>query len=176
LKRVEWKLIAELMKNSRRSDRDLAKAIGTSQPTVTRLRNRLEKEGCIKEYTMIPDFAKLGLEILAITLFKHQKDVSAEELDKIMAMGQETAKKKGMKTILALKGIGLDYDVAVISVHESYSSLLTVVEGIREFPGSDAHSIQSFLINLNDEVQYRALTFSYLSNYLKEKAATGAES
>jgi DNA-binding Lrp family transcriptional regulator len=49
------------MKNSRKSDRQLARAIGTSQPTVTRIRSRLEKEGYIKEYTMIPDFGKLGL-------------------------------------------------------------------------------------------------------------------
>jgi DNA-binding Lrp family transcriptional regulator len=31
LKEIERKLISELLKNSRRSDRELAKAIGTSQ-------------------------------------------------------------------------------------------------------------------------------------------------
>ena len=36
LKDVELKLFSELMKNSRRSDRELAKVIGVSQPTVTR--------------------------------------------------------------------------------------------------------------------------------------------
>ena len=60
MKEIELKLISELMKNSRRSDRDLAKAIGTSQPTVSRMIGKLEKEGIIKEYTMIPDFGKLG--------------------------------------------------------------------------------------------------------------------
>lgn len=172
MKNVELRLVSELMKNGRRSDRELAKVIGISQPTVTRLRGKLEKAGIIKEYTMIPDFAKLGFEILAITMFKRLKDVSAAELDKIMAMGQEVANKKGMNSILALKGIGLDYDVAVISVHEDYGSFLKVIEGIREFPSSDAKSVQSFLINLKDEVQYRALTFSYLANYLKEKATS----
>ena len=38
---VEWKLISELIKNSRKSDRALAKAIGASQPTVSRLRSKL---------------------------------------------------------------------------------------------------------------------------------------
>jgi DNA-binding Lrp family transcriptional regulator len=49
MKDVELKLVSELMKNSRRSDRELAKAVGVSQPTVSRLVKRLEKDGLIKE-------------------------------------------------------------------------------------------------------------------------------
>ncbi len=45
------KLLLELLKNSHRSDRQLAREMGTSQPTVTRMRNKLEKNGWIKEYT-----------------------------------------------------------------------------------------------------------------------------
>ena len=37
VKDAELKLISELMKNSRRSDRELAKAIGVSQPTIGRM-------------------------------------------------------------------------------------------------------------------------------------------
>ena len=70
LKDVELKLISELMKNSRRSDRELAKVLGVSQPTVTRIRTRLEKEGHIKEYTMIPDFSQLGYQMMGVTLLK----------------------------------------------------------------------------------------------------------
>jgi Lrp/AsnC family transcriptional regulator for asnA, asnC and gidA len=68
LKEVELKVISELMKSSRRSDRELAKAIGVSQPTVSRIIKRLEKEGYVKEYTMIPDLyltsASLGTRFL----------------------------------------------------------------------------------------------------------------
>jgi DNA-binding Lrp family transcriptional regulator len=53
MKTVELRLMAELMKNSRRSDRDLAKAVGVSQPTIGRTIKKLEKEGYIKEYTPI---------------------------------------------------------------------------------------------------------------------------
>lgn len=44
MKDVELKLISELLKNSRRSDRELAKTLGVSQPTVSRTLKRLEKE------------------------------------------------------------------------------------------------------------------------------------
>ena len=48
MKDVELKLISELMKNSRRSDRELAKTLGVSQPTVSRTLKRLETEGTLK--------------------------------------------------------------------------------------------------------------------------------
>jgi DNA-binding Lrp family transcriptional regulator len=53
-------MISELMKNFGRSDRELAKAIGTSQPTVSRIINRLEKEGIVEEYAMIPERALIS--------------------------------------------------------------------------------------------------------------------
>jgi len=44
MKETELKLVSELMKNSRRSDRELARAMGVSQPTVSRMIRKLEKE------------------------------------------------------------------------------------------------------------------------------------
>jgi DNA-binding Lrp family transcriptional regulator len=68
MKHIELKLVSELMKNSRRSDRELAKAIGVSQPTVSRTIAKLEKDGVLKEWTVIPDFNKLGYQICALIL------------------------------------------------------------------------------------------------------------
>ena len=65
-------VLNELIKNSSRSDHKLAKAIGVSQPTVTRLRNQLEKEGYIQEYTVIPDLTKINYSIMAIILLKYK--------------------------------------------------------------------------------------------------------
>jgi DNA-binding Lrp family transcriptional regulator len=48
--KVTVKLLPEMLKNSRRSDRDLAKVLGVSQPTVTRTKQRLKKE-YIRTYT-----------------------------------------------------------------------------------------------------------------------------
>jgi Lrp/AsnC family leucine-responsive transcriptional regulator len=61
MREIEWKVLSELMKNAKISDRELAKKIGSSQPTVTRARRKLEKEGYIREYTVIPNFRKLGI-------------------------------------------------------------------------------------------------------------------
>ena len=41
-------------------NRELARSPGVSQPTVSRIIKKLESKGIIKEYTMLPDFQKLG--------------------------------------------------------------------------------------------------------------------
>lgn len=76
MKTIELKLISELMKNSRRSDRELAKALDVSQPTISRLIKKLEKEKYIKEYTIMPDSHKLGYELAAFTLVELKKGLS----------------------------------------------------------------------------------------------------
>ncbi len=75
MKDVELRIVSELMKNSRRSDRELAKAVGVSQPTVSRTIARLEKEGVLREYTVIPDFHKLGYNLMAITLVNVREEL-----------------------------------------------------------------------------------------------------
>lgn len=71
MKDIEIKLVCELIKNSRKSDRELAKLIGVSQPTVSRIRTRLEKEGVI-EYTGTANLRKLGFENHSDNVWKQE--------------------------------------------------------------------------------------------------------
>jgi len=57
-----------LLSNCKQSDRNIAKLAKTSQPTVTRVRQRLEREGIIKAYMAIPDYTKLGFTFGSITI------------------------------------------------------------------------------------------------------------
>src|SRR5271169_499223 len=69
LKPIDYKILFELMKDSHRSDRQLAKSLGVSQPTVTRRRAMLE-ENFIEGYTVIPKFGQIGFEMAALTFLK----------------------------------------------------------------------------------------------------------
>jgi DNA-binding Lrp family transcriptional regulator len=169
MKDVELKLIAELMKSSRRSDRDLAVAIGVSQPTVTRLRQKLEEDGIIKEYTMIPDFGKLGFKIMAMT-FAFSRALNKEEAEKAKNILIESVKDKQFEFIMLERGHGLGFDATIISLHEDYASYLKVLDWLRGFDFLDVTKTDSFLINLEDNVHYRPLTFSTLATYLLLKA------
>ena len=55
------KLLHELLRDSSRSDRELAKVLGVSQPTISRMRKRIVEEEMIKGYTVIPDFFKISI-------------------------------------------------------------------------------------------------------------------
>ena len=166
MKKVELKLISELMKNSRQSDRNLAKVIGVSQPTVTRIRNKLEKEGYIREYTMIPDFSKLGYKIMAIT-FALSRVLEKEEAERAGKTLADSVKEKHFEFIMLERGDGLGFDGVVISLHEDYASYLKVSEWLRQFDFLEVKRINSFLINLEDNVRYRPLTFSTLAKLIR---------
>jgi len=169
MKKVELNLISELMKNSRQSDRDLARTIGVSQPTVTRIRNKLEKEGYIREYTMIPDFSKLGYKIMAIT-FALSRFLAKEEAERARKTIADSVKEKHFEFIMLERGDGLGFDGVIISLHEDYASYLKVSEWLRQFDFLDVEKINSFLINLEDNVRYRPLTFSTLAKLIRSQA------
>ena len=169
MKNVELRLIAELMKNGRKSDRELAKAIGVSQPTVTRTRSRLEREGIIKEYTIIPDFSKIGYSIMAIT-FALSRSLDKEQAQKTRKILADSVKDKQFEFIMLEKGDGLGFDGVIISLHEDYASYLEVFEWLRQFDFLEIKRTSSFLINLEDEVRYRPLTFSALARLVRPRA------
>jgi DNA-binding Lrp family transcriptional regulator len=178
MKSVELKLISELMKNSRQSDRDLAKTIGVSQPTVTRIRNKLEKEGYIREYTLIPDFPKLGYKILAITFARVRSTLGAEEIEKLRKTARETFQKTApLEILFSGRGMGLGYQGIFVSLHEDYASYLKFRDWVNQFSASasnilDASSVEGFLISLDETGHYRSMTFATVAKHLlrmKEK-------
>jgi DNA-binding Lrp family transcriptional regulator len=67
LDEIDRKLLAEILKDSKRSYRDLAKAIGVSAATVINHIQRLESAGVIKDYTVMLDFERLGFELTVVT-------------------------------------------------------------------------------------------------------------
>jgi DNA-binding Lrp family transcriptional regulator len=153
LKTVESKLLSELLKDCRRSDRELAKVAGTSQPTVTRTRLRLEEEKFIREYTIIPDFRKLGFEILAISLLAFDKEPDSKELEETLNVFQNI--------LMFQRGLGLKYSYVVVSLHEDYSSYAEFERRLKQNDPWTVTDSASFLVNLHDGSDF--LSFSALA-------------
>ena len=178
MKDVDLKLVSELLKNNRRSDRDLAKTLRVSQPSVTRVRTRLEREGIIREYTVIPDYAKLGFEIASITFARLNEPMSQETLEEINRTGREMEKKNPAATILAMNGIGCDAERVVIALHKNYSEFTEFIRFIKQYPPVKVDELKSFIIDLNDKGHFRGLTFSVLADRvptMKENAPKKGE-
>ena len=169
LKRIELRLVAELMKNSRKSDRELAKILGISQPTVTRIRNKLEREGVIREYTAIPDFSKLGYEILAIILAL-SKPLDKNQAEKARKILLEDAKDKGFEFIMVERGIGSGFDGVIVSLHRDYTSFQQLMTWLRRLNFLEVEKTQFFLVDLNETVRYRPLTLSAIAKHIEQQA------
>lgn|GEM_PF-145821 len=168
LKETELKLLCELLKGSRRSDRELAKRLGVSQPTVTRVRSKLEKEGIIKEYTMIPDFQRLGFQLMSVTFLKFKGPLSDEGLESVRITSRKLTENYPSATILALSGMGIDSDRVIVTYHKDYSEYADFVRNSRTQRALDIDETRSFLVNLNDRTNFLPLTFSLLANYLQK--------
>ena len=121
LKQIDYKLLFELMKDSHRSDRQLAKALGVSQPTVTRRRAMLE-ENFIEGYTVIPKFGQIGFELAAFTFLKSKlKHSTGTEKDQAISKLKEWYSKQP-NVILVLDGRGMGWDAVCLSLHENFSN------------------------------------------------------
>jgi DNA-binding Lrp family transcriptional regulator len=171
LKDVELRLISELMRNSRGSDRELARAIGASQKTVTRIRSRLEKEGYLLEYTAIPNFSRIGYHLCALTFFKWNKNLSPKEVEEARTKTLENSPSVPSNIVLIERGIGLNYDSMMMSFHKDYSSYDELMKRVKTNPYLGDLQMESFIVDLDDSIQYRYLTFSILGKHLLETMA-----
>lgn len=166
MKDVELKLIAELSKNSRRSDRELAKQLHVSQPTVTRIRNKLEKEGIIREYTIIPDFSRLGYQMASVTLAKMKEPPSQKTIDDIRRQTREIEKKNPSPTLVSMSGIGCNADYVTVAFHKTYAEYAEYAKFITQLPNVKVDEIKSFVIDLLDKSHFRYLTLTVFADYL----------
>jgi DNA-binding Lrp family transcriptional regulator len=158
-KDLPQQLLRELLKNSKRSDRELAKVLRVSQPTITRHRRKLEEQGLIQDYTIIPDFRKMGFEILAITFVKMRPDVLTPEI-------MEEAKKYGEKwpnVILVSSGEGLGMTGVIVSFHKNYTEYHHRLNLLRVDWKDFSEDIRSFLVSLGEE-EYKRLSLTYLKD------------
>ena len=164
LKRIELRVIAELMKNSRRSDRELAKALGTSQPTVSRTIKRLEKMGIIKEYTMIPDFAKLGYKLMGISFIKLEDAPSQSITSEIKKQTIEVEKNNPYASLMAVDGEGLKKERMFISLYRTYSDFHRAMDLAKRLPFVKIDSLESFLVDLENKNNFRILSMATVAN------------
>jgi DNA-binding Lrp family transcriptional regulator len=167
LKEIEVRIIAELMKNSRRSDRELAKAVGVSQPTISRTIKKLEKEGMIKEYTMIPDFKRLGYEIMGVSFIKTGEALKENEEAELRKAVVEFEKKQPYASLMAVNGSGIGKDRMFITFYKDYAAYTEAMRSTKNLPNVSAQSLDSFLVDLNDENNYRLLTLKQLARHIQ---------
>jgi DNA-binding Lrp family transcriptional regulator len=163
LKPIDYKLLFELMKDSHRSDRQIAKALGVSQPTVTRRRGLLEKN-YIEGYTIIPKFGQIGYEITTLTLLKTKlAHFSPEEKNKALQKMKDWYTKQP-NVVLVQEGRGMGYDTICISIHETYTDYVAFVRAQDSELCDLISDSQTFVLDLKPGVRIKPFNFKYLAS------------
>jgi len=134
-------LLYELTKNSRRSDRDLAKTLGLSQPSIGRLRKILEEEA-ILQYTAIPDFSYVGFDLMVFTLYRRK-----EPLEPIMK-GTERWLNEQPNVLFLSEGQGMEADRVAISVHKDYADFSEFHKEFRKEMNPYLETCKTFMVSL----------------------------
>ena len=156
MKKKMRNLIFELLKDSKRSDRELAKVLGVSQPTITRMRRRLVKEGVIREFTIIPDLVKMGYEIMAILCAKKKKAITEPTEKAIKLM------KKYPNIIFASRAEGMGKNAVMISLHKNYTDFSNFVAEQLQYWGDEIEDHDTMLISLKGIIA-KPLSLRYLA-------------
>jgi DNA-binding Lrp family transcriptional regulator len=132
------RLLYELVKNSRRSDRDLAKTLGYSQPTVTRTRKKLEDEKYVLQYTTVPDLTKLEFEVAAFTFTQWQP--GADSTYPLL--------EKDPRVVFIAEGNGMEKSAIIVTVHKNYTDYSEFVAKLQKT--KTVQSLSTFLVALAD--------------------------
>lgn len=162
LKPIDRKILFELIKNARRSDRELAKILNVSQPTVTRKRAHIEKD-YIDGYTAIPRWEKIGFEIVAFTFVKHNiKYAKPKESEETFRKVKEWMLKQP-NAVFAIEGQGMGWDGIFVSLHKNYSDFTEFIKKHNsEFSGL-LIDCQSFISTISPTTVRKPFHLKYLS-------------
>jgi DNA-binding Lrp family transcriptional regulator len=163
LKPIDYKLLFELMKDSHRSDRQLAKALGVSQPTVTRRRAMIE-ENFIEGYTIIPKFGKIGFEIAAFTFLKSKlKQKTGQERDKAAKTLEEWYLNQP-NVLLVADGRGMGWDAVCVSLHKNFSDFAEFIKAQDSELSEWIIENQTFNADLKAGTAIKPFHLKYLAN------------
>ena len=143
MKPKEARVLKELLLNSRRSDRALAREIKVTQPTVGRIRKTLAKEGFISEYTIIPNLARINVEMIAFITIKWNDYSRKDKLREI-----EDYLRKSDHVLFAAPGEGFQGKTKIIvSLHKDYKSFEIFIRRIRAGWASLIDEMDTFLVS-----------------------------
>jgi len=140
-------LLTELIKNSKRSDRDLSRILHVSQATVSRSRKKLEGKG-IKQYTVIPNLLEMGYQVLAFTFLGMKISGFGSSVD-YWTKAKEWCRLHN-EIIYGAAGEGLNSNGVLISVHKSIYEYHKLLNEGRRVWADQLDSVQSFVISLEN--------------------------
>ncbi len=140
MKNREKELLFQLLRNSKLSDREIAKKLKTSQSTITRTRHKLEHK-FIKSYTIVPNLSKLGIKLIAFTLGNCPRP-SPELMKSINNFIEEQP-----SVVFVGHGEGIGKTGIIISFHKDFSDFIEFTRKARVKCKAFGETLESFIVS-----------------------------
>ena len=163
-------LLQEYLKDSNRSDKQIAKALGVSQPTVSKMKNKLLEEGLVRHFSAIPGLAEMGYEIMAFSFIKfNTKNVVNFNIKKVMGLEKRAKNwaENNPCVIFDALAEGMGINAINISLHKDYMAYQEFLKASKRKWGKMLAEVQIVLVDLVGNVA-KPLSFKYLSETKKD--------
>ncbi len=129
-----------------KSDREIARILEISNTTLSRRRRKLEQDGYIKEYTIIPDLHKMGLEVIVFS-FSSTTDV----VTPVQSKEAHDLIQKYPEILCILQDQGLEgTNWLGITVHKNYDGFIDL-----------SKKVQNELLSLHQPPHIETHTFMF---------------
>jgi DNA-binding Lrp family transcriptional regulator len=138
---IDRKLLRELLKDSSRSQRELAKSIGVSTATVINHIGRLESGGVVKNHTVQLDHERLGYELTVITEITVSKG-------KLLEVEEEISKIPHVCAVYDVTGLT---DAMVIAKFKSRSNLSDFTKKLLAMPNVERTNTHMVLTTIKED-------------------------
>ncbi len=120
LDRIDMMILAELLENSRRSSRDIARRLGLSVGTVATRIKRLSEDGVIRRFAVDLDLEKLGYDITVVVEVYASRGSVLKAEERIA----------GLQGVVAVYDVTGEYDAVIIAKFKSRSELSRFTKGL----------------------------------------------
>jgi len=141
----EKQVLAELLKNCKTSDQEIARRLKTSRPTIFKIRERLEKEGVIKAYIPLVDFEKLNLSLQSVILYRWRDYSKTKELENNVKFIKSLP-----EVILFVKGEGIGSKTdLIIAIHEDLKDYERFIRKLKYEWKDNVENVEVFLSSIN---------------------------
>ena len=162
-KPLDYKILSELLRNSKVSDRRIAKKLDVSQPTITRRRSQLEKS-LIEAYTVLPNMKEMGFEIIALTFMASRREALTRGRLEVAQGKARNWHAKHPNVIFVGAGHGMGWNGVMVSLHKSFSDYAKLkAEHNKEF-GEYIADTESFIMEVDTTTALKPFNLSNLAD------------
>lgn len=141
LDEIDRKLLGELLRNSKRSYREIAKSLGVSTATVINHTQRLESAGVIQDYSIRMDHERIGYELTVVTEITVSKG-------KLLETDEEIAKLPYVCAVYDITGLT---DAMVVAKFRSRSSLSDFTKALLSMPYVERTNTHMVLTTIKED-------------------------